>query len=130
MVDIHLVYDGHVELVENETLSNVPGQIGMANHVRHGTRTPPFIGRGKALPTPDGECWNELHVECGSVIVIDQDDDIGLLVFLPSLSPFVALEDRAEIVVVRFTLVDCNPKQGNMARSDPRSDTRHSNYPP
>ena len=44
VIDIHLVDDGHVELVEDQALRNMPGKVWMALHIRHLARAPAFVG--------------------------------------------------------------------------------------
>ena len=47
VIDRHLVGDGHVELIEDEVLDQVPGELRMAVHRRHRPRAEAFVGHGE-----------------------------------------------------------------------------------
>ena len=115
VVDIHLVDDRHVEFVEDQALCNMPGEIGMADDIGHLARTPAFVRRRIALAAADREGRDELHVEGGCMVVIDQDHNIRLFLLLPFAGPVVPGEDRAEIIVALLALVVRHAEQRHMA---------------
>ncbi len=77
VVDVHLVHDGHVEVVEDQALGDVPGEIRVADHVGHRARAPALVGRLEASRAADRERRDDVHVERAGVVVVDQDDHVG-----------------------------------------------------
>ena len=63
VIDVHLVHDGHVEIIEDQALGDVPGQIGVADHIGHRARTPALVGGLEALRAADREGRDDVHVE-------------------------------------------------------------------
>jgi hypothetical protein len=55
VVHVHLVHDGHVEIVEDQALGDVPGEVRVADHVGHRARAPALVGRLEAFRAADGE---------------------------------------------------------------------------
>src|SRR5215469_2746929 len=45
VVDIHLVDDGEVEVLLDDRVSDMGGELGMAEHLRHRPWAPSFVGR-------------------------------------------------------------------------------------
>ena len=125
MIDIHLVDDRHVELVEDQALRDMPGQIGMAFDVWHFPRSPAFVGRSVAFAAADCECGNDLHVEGGCVVVIDQHDHVGEVLGDPFARPFVPREDRREILVAHLALIGGDAEQRDMAGRYPCGNPCH-----
>ena len=97
----------------------------MAFDLGHFAPAPAFVGRLVASARSDREGRDDLQVEGRGVVVIDQDDDIGLLHLLPGPGPFIAREDRAEIIVLVLALVRCHAEQGDMARRQAGGDAGH-----
>ena len=125
VIDIHLVDDGHVEFVENQALRDVPGQVRVALHVRHGARTPALVGALVAFAAADREGRDDVGIEGGGVVVVDQDHHVGLLRFLPLLRPVIAGEDRAEVIVAGLALIDRHAQQRDMAGADASGNAGH-----
>ena len=105
MIHVHLIDHRHVELVENEGLSHVTGELGMTHDV--------------------GEGGNHLERERRGVVVVDQHDDVGRFFADPLLGPLVAFKERCPIITLLFTAVKSGSNSGDVARGDPGGDTRH-----
>ena len=78
MIDLHLVDDGEVELVEDDRLRDMRGELGMPLHHRHRPRAPAFVGGRKFRRAAERESRDHLDRECGGVVVVDHDGDVGL----------------------------------------------------
>src|SRR5215213_31527 len=50
VVDIHLVYDGQIEVVLDHGLRDVRGEFRMTDDLGHGTRAPTLVGRHELAP--------------------------------------------------------------------------------
>ena len=129
VVDIQFVDDGHVEFVKDQALGNVPCQIRVAFDIRHRSWAPAFIANAKPLATTDGKGGDQAHVEIGGVVVIDQNDHIGLAGRFPLAGPVIAAKDRAKIIVVRFALIHRHAQQGHMAGADTGGNAGHVSAP-
>jgi hypothetical protein len=63
------------------------------------------------------------------VVVVAQDDDVGLLGLLERLDPFVGVEDRLPIRLLGAALVERGADRGDVAGGDPRGDPSHQLLP-
>ena len=127
VVDVHLVHDGHVELVEDQALGDVPGEVRMADHVGHRARAPAFVGRLEHFRAADRESRDDVHVEGRCMVVIDQDHDVGRVARF--LHPFadrrVAVEHRRPVIVVPGAGLHRSAERGDVARSDAGGNAGH-----
>ena len=75
---------------------------------RDGARSPAFISGLKFFPAPNGKCRDKVLSEGRGVIVKNKDNDIRFVFWLvnPLFRPFIACEDRLEIRVFLFALVN------------------------
>ena len=128
MVDIHFVDDGHVEFVEDQALGDMPGQVRLADHVGHRARPPALVGRLVAFATADREGRDDLHVEGGGMVIIDQDHDIGLFLRDPLPRPVIAGEQRLPIRLGGLLEVHGSADGGHMAGGDAGSDAGHQRF--
>src|SRR3546814_2947167 len=59
VIDVHLVDDGHVEIVKDQALRDVPSEVGVPFHIGNRARAPAFVGGLVALATPYREGRND-----------------------------------------------------------------------
>jgi len=55
VVDGHLIDDRHVELIENQILGDMAGEVGVTDHFGHRSRPETLVGDGVTLGASDGE---------------------------------------------------------------------------
>ena len=101
VVDLHLVHQGEVELVEDEALGQVGGQVGAAGHDRHRAGPVPLVGRRELIGAAEREGRHEFGGERRRVVVVDEDDDVGDVLLRPGLRPLVAVEQRLPVRLLR-----------------------------
>ena len=115
MIDVHLVDDRHIELIKYQALCKMPGKIGMALDNRDRARPPAFVTGVKTIGTTDCKSWNHLHVERRSMIVVNENDDVGLCFVLePVPGPIVACKSWLPIVLIRLALIDSSTQRRNV----------------
>src|SRR3546814_5925102 len=71
VIDVHLVDDGHVEIVKDQALRDVPSEVGVPFHIGNRARAPAFVGGLVALATPYREGRNDVRIEGGCVVIVD-----------------------------------------------------------
>ena len=114
VVHIHLVDDGEVKVLLDHALRNVAGQLGVALHHGHGARAPAFIGRLVLRCSADGERGNQVQAEGRGVVVVDEEDDIGLVVLHPLPGEVVAREQRLPVVFLGLAQVHGRANGGHV----------------
>ena len=125
VVDAHLVDHRHVELVENKGLGEVTGQLGMTLNDGDGSWPEAFIGDGELVGASDGERGDDLERERGRVVVVDENDDVGVFLFDPLFGPLVAGEQRCPVVGVGLLEINGRADCGYVTGGDSRGDSRH-----
>src|SRR5215468_3086584 len=130
MVDVDLVDDGEIEIVLDHRLRDVPGELGMADHLRHRARTPALVGRLEFGAGADREGRDEIEAEGGGVIVEHQEDHVGLLLLLPLLGEVVALENRLPVGLGGLAEVERRADRGHMRGVNAGADTGHYFFSP
>ena len=55
MIDIHLIDDRHVEIIQDQALRDMPGEVGVAFHVGHLAWAPALVRRLVELAAADRE---------------------------------------------------------------------------
>ena len=105
MVNIHFVHNGQVKILLNHRVGDVGGQFRMAFDHRHRARSPAFIGWLKLRGCANGKSWNHVQAEGGGMIVVDQEDHIGLVVLHPLFAIFIAFKERLPVRFLRFAQV-------------------------
>jgi hypothetical protein len=78
VVDLHLVADGQIEFVEDDGLRDMRGERRIALHHRHRARSPALVGGRELHRAAERESRDHLDREGGSVIVVNDDGDVGL----------------------------------------------------
>src|SRR5215470_12440373 len=92
VVHIQVVDDGEIKLVEYEGLRDMGRQYWMAFDHRHGSRAPTFVSWLEFFGTTQCKRRNQLDRECRCVVVVDEDDDVGLDLRDPLLRKLEAFE--------------------------------------
>src|SRR5262249_45074742 len=125
VIDRHLVDDGEVELVEDHRLGDVRGERRMTLYDRHRARAPALVGRRKVRRAAERERGNEIDRESRSVVVIDDNGDIGLGLAHPFLRLLEAREYALPIGLLGLAVVDGCPDGGHMRRTYTCDDPGH-----
>jgi hypothetical protein len=125
VIDVHVVHDRQVELVEHQLLGHVGGKLGMADDHGYGPCAPALVRRLELLRAAERERRHHIQHQAGGVIVIAQDDDVGLFLKLPLFHPLVAGEHRLPIFLVRLAHVEGGADGGNVAGRHAGSDASH-----
>ena len=113
-VSASCVDDGEVEVVLDHALRDVRRELGMADDLGHGTRTPAFVGGLELGGRADCECRDYLERERGSVIVVYQEDDVRPLLPFPLLGELVAVEYLGPVRLAGLTEVERGPDGGHV----------------
>jgi len=66
------------------------------------------------LAATDREGRYDVGIEGRRVIVIDENDNVGLLLLFPFPGPFVSGKYRSEIIVLTLALVNGDAQQRNV----------------
>ena len=106
VVDLHLVDDGEIELVENDRLGDVRGERGVTLHHRHRARAPALVGGREFGRAAEREGRDHLDRERRGVVVVNQDDDVGLRFRHPFLGFLEAREHPLPIGLLGALVVD------------------------
>ena len=129
VVHVQLVHDGDVELVHDQGLGDVPGQLGMPLHDRDRAGSESLVGRREAVRAAQREGRDHLHGERGRVVVVDQEDHVRALLADPLAGPFVAVEQRLPVVLPGVAAVDGRADCGHVAGGDAGRDAGHRQRP-
>ena len=119
VIHIHLVHDGHVELIENQRLRQMRREFRMAFYHRHRPRPPALIGGWKLRRTTQREGGNDLEGKRGGVIVVDEDDHVHVLFGDPLFGEIKALEYRLPIGLLGLAEVNGGADRRNMRGGQP-----------
>ena len=125
VVDVELVEDGHVELVEDQRLGQVPGQFGVSGHRGYRARPESLVGGRVGLGAADGEGRDQVQGELGGVVVVDQDHHIGPLASDPVPGPGEPVEQRFPVVGGGLVVVDRGADGRHVAGRDTGGDAGH-----
>jgi hypothetical protein len=106
VVDVHLVDDGQVEVVLDDAVGDVRGQLRVADDLGDGAGAPPLVGGLELGGGADGEGGNEVQAEGRGVIVVDEKDDVGLLPGEPAPREVVTGEQRSPVRLLRLAVID------------------------
>jgi len=106
VVDLHLVDDGEVELVQDDRLGDMRGELGMALDHRHRARPPPFVGGRELGRAAEREGRHDLDREGGGMVVVDHDRHVGLGLGHPFLRALEAGEDPLPVRLLGLLVVD------------------------
>src|SRR5215831_20964896 len=77
VVDIHLVDDGEVEVLLDDRLGDMSGELGMPDHLWHRPRAPSFVGRYVVRRRANGDGRDQIEAEGGGMVVEYQEDEVG-----------------------------------------------------
>ena len=125
MVDIHLVHDGEIEVLLDDALGDVRGELGSPTYHGHRPRTPAFIRGCEFRGASDGKRRDDLEAERGGVIVVNQEDHVGRICGHPLPGEFEAREQRRPIRLLRLALVDGCADGRHVRAADAGGDARH-----
>jgi len=106
VIDVHAVDYREVEVLLNHRLGDVTGELGVAAHHRHRPGAPALIRRGELLGTADGESGHDIEAEGAGVIVVEEQDDVGLLLGDPTTREVVAGKHRRPVGVLRLAVIE------------------------
>ena len=79
VIDVHLVHQREIELLEHHAVRDVPGELRVPLHDGNAARSPAFVGRRERIGAAEREGGHDIERERRGVIVVDEDDDVGLL---------------------------------------------------
>src|SRR6185295_8657624 len=91
---------------EDHRLGDVPGELRMTFDHRDLAGTPAFIRGRKLRGATERESWNQLQGECRRMVVVNENDDVGLLLRDPFPGKLVALEQRLPVRLFGLAEVD------------------------
>ena len=129
MIHRHFIRDGHVELIQDEGLGQMPGERRMSLHNGHRTRSKSFVGDGKAIRHTDEKRGDELQRKGACMVVVDHDGNIGLELREPLARRLVALEKTFPIGRRRRAPIHRNADGRHVRASDAGDDASHGNCP-
>ena len=81
-------------------------------------RSPAFIGRREGVGATQGKGGHDVERERRGVVVVNENDDVGLLLRNPFSGPFIACENRRPVRVRRSAAVECGADRRHMARAN------------
>jgi hypothetical protein len=125
VVDIHLVDDGQVEVVLDHALRDMRGELRMADDLRHGPRSPAFVGRLELGRGADRERGNDLERERARVVVVHEEDDVRAMLPLPFLRELVAAEHLGPVRLGRLAEIERRADGGHVRGVNGRGDACH-----
>src|ERR1019366_1318404 len=100
-------------------------QFRMPLNDRNRTRPPAFVGWREGCGAADGKGGNHVQTEGGSMVVVDQEDDIRLVVFHPLFGEIIALEYGLPVGFLRLARVDGYTNGGHVRGIDGGGDFGH-----
>src|SRR5215470_9093881 len=130
VVDVELVQQGEVELVEDERLREVRGQVGMTADDRHGAGPVALVRRRELVGAAERERGDDLRCERGHVVVVDEDHHIGEIRRRPRLSPVVPGEQRLPVRLLRLAEIDRGTDGRDVACRQSGGDAGHVRFRP
>jgi hypothetical protein len=125
VIHIHAIDDGEIEIILDHRMRNVRRQLRMPFHDRHRPRPPTFIGGFVLRRTADREGRNEIEVESGRVIVVNQEDDVGCVSRKPRFGGLVAGEHGLPVVIAGLAQVERSADGRNVRGVNAGSDGGH-----
>ena len=125
MVDWHEIGDRHVETVEDQRLCQVPGQVGVPDDFGDVARPVALVCDGKLICDADGEGRDQVEVKGGGVVVVGEDDDVGVGIVDPLARPLVPLEERPPVGRVLFAVVDGGADRRHVGGGDTVENLSH-----
>ena len=125
VIDLHLVADGEIELVEDDRLRDVRGELRMALHHRHRARSPAFVGGREFRRAAEREGRDDLDRERRGVIVVDDDGDVGLGLRHPLLGFLEAREHPLPVRLLGLLVVDRRADRRHVRRRHSCDDPSH-----
>jgi hypothetical protein len=114
VIDVDLVDHGQVEILMDHLRGDIGRKFWIADHLRHRTRAIAFVRRVEFRARHDRESWDHLETEGGGVIVVDEEDHIGLVRPLPFLGEVVSGEQRLPVVLLRLAKIEARADGGNV----------------
>ncbi|MNV55261.1 hypothetical protein D3C71_1474910 [compost metagenome] len=125
----HLVDDGEVKVLLDDRLRNVRGQVRMTNDLGHGARAKALIGHFIFGSGADGERGDQVQAEGRGVVVVDQEDHVGLVVLDPLLAKVIAREHGLPVVLVGLAQVHSRANGWHMRCEHGGGDFGHRQIP-
>ena len=96
MIDQHLLAGGQVELGGDQLLDEVPGKAASPGNGARVGNAPAFVGVAILGGRADREGRHLVEEEIQSVIVVDDDRDVGLDGLEPGAHRAIGLEERRQ----------------------------------
>src|SRR5882757_1719998 len=101
----------------------------MAFYHRDRSSAPALVGRREFRGAAERKGWDQFQRESRSMVVIDQDDDIGFGVLDPFLGEFVTCEQWLPVRLRRLTKIDRSADGRHVRRGESCEDARHVYLP-
>ena len=125
----HLLADRRIELVLHQAAREVPGERGIAGHVRQIALAPAFIGLRIHLARAEREGRIGVEEEPVHVIVVDHDEQVRPQRLEPGAHRHVAVEQRRPHRVLLLPLVVHRPERRRVRRTDTTNHPSHRQRP-
>src|SRR5438105_738580 len=117
--------DGEIEFLIDQRLGHVGRELGMPFDRRYGALAGALVGDLEHGTHAQGEGRIEVEEDAIRMIVVEDDQDVGLLPRQPVGNRLVALEERLPCRVLVLALVEGEPDGGYMRGSDAADDGCH-----
>ena len=105
VIDLQVIDDGQVKVLLNDRLRNVRGQARVALDLGHGARAVAFVGRLELGGGADGKGGDHAQVKVGGVVVVDEEDHVGRVLFHPLFAGLEAFEHGGPVIVAGLAVV-------------------------
>ena len=127
MVELHVLADREVEFVAHEMVGDMPAEIGVAGHAREIAQAETFVGLRKGRRDAEREGRIGVEGEMIEMIVVDDDDLVGLYLGEPALHRLQAVvpDLPARIELSRHALVVLVTHRGRVRHAETADDLRH-----
>ena len=125
VVDVDLVDHGEVEILLDHLRGDMGRKLRIADDLRHRARAVAFVGGIEFRPGHDRESGDHLEAEGGGVIVINDEDHVGLVGLHPLLVEVVAGENRLPVIFLGFAKVEGGADGGDVRSVKRGGDAGH-----
>jgi hypothetical protein len=96
---------GQIELIGNQSVGDMLGELRMSGDRGEFPRPATLIGNPESIPYAESELRVVIEEERGDVVVVDEEQHIGLLFRQPTLDGRVGLEDRCPHRIALFVSI-------------------------
>ena len=125
VVDVEPVHEGQVEVVEDDALGDVRGELGVADDVGDRPRSPSLVGDAVPARRADGERRDDVQAEGGGVVVVDEEHHVRRVLAHPVARRLVAGEQWLPVRLAGPPLVDGDADRRHVGAVDARRERCH-----